>query len=173
MTRYTGCFKQGLKPAHFTLDSVLYCSAIRQLGNYKALCSSFHLFTFCLTRYQSAQFIWRALHYELSEDCSASQRLRRRLLIYLGFNLALCLGHRVPFIWLLKNLKTTLLFIDFSKISDSNHWGKMEQILLAYGLPKETVITIMMLYKNTKAMVCSPDERHWLLWHGHWSFARR
>ena len=31
----------------------------------------------------------------------------------------------------------------------------MEQILLAYGLPKETVAAIMMLYKNTK--VHSPD----------------
>ena len=35
--------------------------------------------------------------------------------------------------------------------------GKMEQILLAYGLLKETVIAIMMLYKNTKIKVCSPD----------------
>ena len=33
----------------------------------------------------------------------------------------------------------------------------MEQILLAYGLPKETVITIIMLYSNMKAKVCSPD----------------
>ena len=33
----------------------------------------------------------------------------------------------------------------------------MEQILLAYGLPKETVAAIMMLYKNTKVKVCSPD----------------
>ena len=33
----------------------------------------------------------------------------------------------------------------------------MEQILLAYGLPKETVTAIMMLYKNTKAKFHSPD----------------
>ena len=33
----------------------------------------------------------------------------------------------------------------------------MEQILLANGLPKETVATIMMLYKNTKVKVCSSD----------------
>ena len=33
----------------------------------------------------------------------------------------------------------------------------MEQILLAYGLPKETVTAIMMLYKNTKVKVHSPD----------------
>ena len=33
----------------------------------------------------------------------------------------------------------------------------MEHILLVNGLPKEIVITIMMLYKNTKAMVRSPE----------------
>ena len=33
----------------------------------------------------------------------------------------------------------------------------MEQILLAYGLPKEIVTAIMMLYKNMKAIVHSPD----------------
>ena len=32
----------------------------------------------------------------------------------------------------------------------------MEQILLAYSLPKETVAAIIMLYKNTNAKVCSP-----------------
>ena len=33
----------------------------------------------------------------------------------------------------------------------------MEQIVLAYGFPKETVAAIMMLYKNTKVKVHSPD----------------
>ena len=33
----------------------------------------------------------------------------------------------------------------------------MKLIRLAYGLPKETVKSIMMLYKTTKAMVLSPD----------------
>ena len=33
----------------------------------------------------------------------------------------------------------------------------MEQILLAYGLPKETIGAIRMPYKNTKVKVCSPD----------------
>ena len=33
----------------------------------------------------------------------------------------------------------------------------MKQIPLAYGLPKETVAAIMMLYKNTKVKVRSPD----------------
>ena len=35
------------------------------------------------------------------------------------------------------------------------HRKKMEQILLAYGLPKETVIATMMLYSNSKAKVHS------------------
>ena len=33
----------------------------------------------------------------------------------------------------------------------------MEQILLAYGLPKETVAATMILYRNTKMKVRSPD----------------
>ena len=33
----------------------------------------------------------------------------------------------------------------------------MEQVLLAYGLPKETVAAIMILYRNTKVKVRSPD----------------
>ena len=33
----------------------------------------------------------------------------------------------------------------------------MEQILLAYGLPKETITTITILYRNTKVKVPSPD----------------
>ena len=32
----------------------------------------------------------------------------------------------------------------------------MKQILLAYGLPKETIAAIMMLYRNTKVKVRSP-----------------
>ena len=49
------------------------------------------------------------------------------------------------------------LEVDFSKAFDSIHRGKMEQILLAYCLPKETVAAIMMLYKNTKVKVRSSD----------------
>ena len=41
-----------------------------------------------------------------------------------------------------KNLKATLLFVD------SVHRGMMEQILQAYGLPKETVNAVIMLFKN-------------------------
>ena len=56
-----------------------------------------------------------------------------------------------------KNLQATLLFVDFTKAFDSIHRGKMEQILLAYGLQKETVAAITILYSNTKVKVRSPD----------------
>ena len=56
-----------------------------------------------------------------------------------------------------KNLKATLLFIDFSKVIDSIHRGKKKQIFLAYGLLKETIAAIMILYKNTKVKVRSPE----------------
>ena len=56
-----------------------------------------------------------------------------------------------------KNFTVTLLFADFSKTFDSIHRGKMEQILLAYGHPKEIIAAIMMLSKNTKVKVRSPN----------------
>ena len=56
-----------------------------------------------------------------------------------------------------KNLQATKLFVDFTKAFDSIHRGEMEQILLAYGIPKETVAAIMILYRNTKVKVRSPD----------------
>ena len=56
-----------------------------------------------------------------------------------------------------KNLQATLIFVDFTKAFDSIHRGKMEQILLAYGIPKETVAAITILYGNTKVKVRSPD----------------
>ena len=37
-----------------------------------------------------------------------------------------------------KNHETTLLFVDFSNAFDSIQNGKMEQILLTYGVPKES-----------------------------------
>ena len=56
-----------------------------------------------------------------------------------------------------KNLPLTLLFIDFSKSFDSIKRNKMEQILQIYGIPTETIEAIMMLYRNTRSMVRSPD----------------
>ena len=53
--------------------------------------------------------------------------------------------------------KLLLLFVDFTKVIDSIHRGKMEQILLAYSLPKETVAAITILYRNTKVKVRLPD----------------
>ena len=57
-----------------------------------------------------------------------------------------------------KYLESTLLFVNLSKAVDSIHRGKMEQIQLTYGLPKETVKAIMMLYRNTEVKVLSLDE---------------
>ena len=48
-----------------------------------------------------------------------------------------------------KNLQATILFVNFTKVFDSIYREQMEQILLAYGLPKETVVAIMILYRNT------------------------
>ena len=56
-----------------------------------------------------------------------------------------------------KNLETIILFVNFTKAFDSIHRGKMEQILLAYGLLKETVAAIIMLCRNTKVIVRSSD----------------
>ena len=54
------------------------------------------------------------------------------------------------------NVQATILFVDFAKVFDSIHRVKMEQILLAYSLPKETVAAIMILCRNTKVKVNSP-----------------
>ena len=56
-----------------------------------------------------------------------------------------------------KTLQATILFVDFTNAFDSIHRWKMELILLAYGLPKETVSAITILYRNTKVKVRSPD----------------
>ena len=56
-----------------------------------------------------------------------------------------------------KNLKATLLFIDFSKAFDSIHRRKMKQILFINGPHKETITAIMILCKNMKVKVHSLD----------------
>ena len=50
-----------------------------------------------------------------------------------------------------------ILLVDFAKAFDSIHRRKIEQILLAYSLPKETIAAIVMLYRNTKVKVRFPD----------------
>ena len=56
-------------PPNFTLDLISYHSGdIRQLRNFKALCSSFRLFTFCLIEYQSDHFIRRTLQWVAGID---------------------------------------------------------------------------------------------------------
>ena len=54
-----------------------------------------------------------------------------------------------------KNLQAIILFVDFTKAFYSIYIGILEHILLAYGLPKETVAAIMILYRNTKVKVRS------------------
>ena len=49
------------------------------------------------------------------------------------------------------------LFVDFSKAFNSIQKGKMEQIILAYGLLKKTVTAIMMLFRNIKVKLHSLD----------------
>ena len=53
----------------------------------------------------------------------------------------------------------TRMWYLFYNVTIKNNWnkGKMEQILLAYGIPKETVAAITILYRNTKVKVRSPD----------------
>ena len=59
--------------------------------------------------------------------------------------------------YMCKKLEATILFVYFSKAFDSKLREMMEPMLLAYGLPKETVTAIMMLYRNTKVKVRSSD----------------
>ena len=56
-----------------------------------------------------------------------------------------------------KKLEAAILSADFSKAFDAIHREKMGQILLTYGLPKEILAAIMMLYRNTKVKAPSPD----------------
>ena len=56
-----------------------------------------------------------------------------------------------------KNLQVIILFVNFTKAFDSIHIGEMEKILRAYYIPKGTVTTITILYRNTKVKVRFPD----------------
>ena len=57
----------------------------------------------------------------------------------------------------LNNLPAIITFIDFKKAFDTIHRGKMLAILRAYGLPKETVDAVGIMYEGTRAKVISPD----------------
>ena len=50
-----------------------------------------------------------------------------------------------------KNQQARILIVDFTKAFYSIHRRKMEEILLAYGLPKETVAGIMILYRKNQS----------------------
>ena len=56
-----------------------------------------------------------------------------------------------------KNLQVTLLFVDFTKAFNSIHRGKMEQILLAYGIPKETVAAITFKHLTASKQMTDVD----------------
>ena len=65
--------------------------------------------------------------------------------------------HRIFEGVLAKSLQAIILFVDFTKAFDSIHRRKVEEILLAYRLPKEIVVAITILFWNTKVKVRSPD----------------
>ena len=56
-----------------------------------------------------------------------------------------------------KQLPAVLTFIDFRKAFDSIHRGKLMDLLLAYGVPKQVVSALEVLYTNTSAKVQSSD----------------
>ena len=64
-----------------------------------------------------------------------------------------------------KNLQATLLFVDFTKAFDSIHRGKMEQILLAYGLPKETIACNNDSLQKHQSESTFTGWRHRIFWH--------
>ena len=49
------------------------------------------------------------------------------------------------------------MFIDFKKVFDSIHRGKMLKIFRAYGIGELIVAAIGLLNTGTKAIVLSPD----------------
>ena len=68
-----------------------------------------------------------------------------------------------------QNLEATLLFIDFSKLFGSIQRGKMEQVLLAYDLPEETVTPLIYFFKNVKAVLPSSEFFRHSTWRVKWN----
>ena len=56
-----------------------------------------------------------------------------------------------------KNLKATMVFIDFKKAFDSVHRGLLMKILRAYGIPEAIVRLIEGIYTGTKVKVVTAD----------------
>ena len=56
-----------------------------------------------------------------------------------------------------KNYRGNIIFVDYSEPFNSIQKRKIGQILLVYCLPKDTVTAVTIFYKNTKAVLCSPD----------------
>jgi len=53
--------------------------------------------------------------------------------------------------------KVSVQKIFISKAFDTIHRGKLEEIILSYSIPQETISAVMMLYRNSHSMVRSPD----------------
>ena len=71
-----------------------------------------------------------------------------------------------------KYFEVIVLFVDLSKPFDSIHGGKMDQIFPAYDRPKQTLTTIMMIYKNESKSLLA-GWTHMRLWHHRRCVARR
>ena len=56
-----------------------------------------------------------------------------------------------------KNLDASLIFVDFSKAFDSINREKIAQILKSYGIPMKIIKAFMILYRDNKSIVRSPD----------------
>ena len=54
-------------------------------------------------------------------------------------------------------LPALITFIDFRKVFDTVHRGKMLKILKAFGIPNQIVRAIVTMYENTRAKVITQD----------------
>ena len=96
---------------------------------------------------------------EWLNDCLSINLFLYDCIVYLTTYLHTCLSVWVNYVYWSCYVKkksqihnVSIIILDFSI-----HRGKMEQILPAYGISKETVAAIMILYRNTKVKVRSLD----------------